>query len=131
MNDPTHGLYLPCLLPFPFFFLFAGSEKGAINQCGLHVTFRQEIVCSAGNHSSLTVYSMYRVVGGGSNGALPQCPPHEIDEIDEIINEMNGSMKTSLFSKHAELRFASVVLDGVLGYLCLAHHTPRAVLVSM
>ena len=37
------------------FFLFAGPEKGAINQCGLHVTFRQEIVCSAGNHSSLTV----------------------------------------------------------------------------
>ena len=37
------------------FFLFAGPEKGAINQCGLHVTFRQEIVCSAGNHSSFTV----------------------------------------------------------------------------
>ena len=70
---------------------------------------------------------MYRVVGG-SMGPASVPPPHEIDE---IINEMNGSMKTTVFSKHAELRFASVFLDGVLGYLCLAHHTPRAVLVSL
>ena len=40
-----------CLSPF----FSSRTRVEAINQCGLHVTFRQEIVCSAGNHSSFTV----------------------------------------------------------------------------
>ena len=42
-----------------------------------------------------------------------------------------GTMKTGAFSTNAQSKFASIVLDGVLGLPCLARHTFDGVLVSL